>query len=151
VSKTALLITLSALTFGCASAPESVYWTKKGDTVVIHHVQGKLDKTEKLTSKPVSNNEATEFGAAKGQKLYQVADQTGPAPTPVPVESKHKKSKGEGKDKTELAEVTNKLDALKRQVKSLQEQVGAAAQQVRPETGSVAQQPADDSDVRLSQ
>jgi hypothetical protein len=138
----------------CAPDQEVSFWTKKGDTVLVHHVvPGKQDKLERLTSKPVDNKEATAFGAAKDQKFYQVASQSGPAPTPIPakVSAKPKKdTKEDTKDKASLAEVTSKLDSLKKQINSLQKQVSAAGKK-EASPAPVAQQEDESDTPRLSQ
>jgi hypothetical protein len=66
----------------CATAPkETVYWTKNGGNVVVHHVRGTHDQTEKLDSTKISHGEP-------GPNRYAVVEGSS---TPVP--EKKKKAK----------------------------------------------------------
>jgi hypothetical protein len=50
-----LLFGLIASVSGCASKQAATtYWTTKSGVVVVHHVVGKLDTTEKLEQKQLS-------------------------------------------------------------------------------------------------
>lgn len=54
-------ISLAVCLSSCASNKEAVYWQKKGDRIVVHHVRhtpkGTADRTEMLTSKMVTPDE----------------------------------------------------------------------------------------------
>lgn len=65
---------LIALVPGCATKQAATtYWTTKGGVVVVHHVVGKLDTTEKLEPKQLSQDKLKAVSLPKG-KYFEVVE-----------------------------------------------------------------------------
>jgi hypothetical protein len=62
-----LVIALGPLASGCATKQAAAtYWTTKGGVVVVHHVVGKLDTTEKLERRQLSEDKLEAVDLSKG-------------------------------------------------------------------------------------
>jgi hypothetical protein len=151
-----LLFGLVASVCGCASKQAATtYWTTKGGVVVVHHVVGKLDTTEKLEQKQLSEHKLKAVVLPKGN-YFEVVEGHGQVisrAASVPPKKNAEKPK-----KDSLAELSKQLRALKEQVKSveaqnqrLQDEMNAPERQKtaqeQPVEGQVDAQP----DIRLSQ
>ncbi len=145
-----LLLGLFALVSGCATKQAATtYWTTKGGVVVVHHVVGKLDTTEKLEQKQLSEDKLKAVDLPK-ENYFEVVeghDQVISRPAPRKNTEKPKKDN--------LAEVTSQIRDLKRQVQAVQAQNQRLQEQLAaPTSEKTAQQDhpdGQDPDVRLSQ
>jgi len=155
--RTLLLFGLIALVSGCATKPAATtYWTTKGGVVVVHHVVGKLDTTEKLEQKQSSEDKLKAVVLPKGNyfEVVEGHDQVISRVASVPPKKKPEKPKKDG-----LAELSKQLRALKEQVKTvetqnqrLQDEMNAPERQKTAEGQSVeGQADAGPDVVRLSQ
>src|SRR5580692_4445088 len=77
-------IALTALASGCAEKEqtEATYWTQKSGVIVVHHIKGKVDSTEKLSEKQLTADEISARGLTKGQKYFEVVGSDTPARPP---------------------------------------------------------------------
>jgi hypothetical protein len=151
-----LLFGLIALVSGCASKQAATtYWTTKGGVVVVHHVVGKLDTTEKLERKRLSEDKLKAVVLPKGNYFEVVGgyDQVINRASSVPPKKEIEKPK-----KDSLAELSNQLRALKDQVKTveaqnqrLQDEMNAPERQKTAQVQPVEEQAGAQPDVRLSQ
>ena len=148
-----LLLGLIALVSGCATKQAAAtYWTTKGGVVVVHHVVGKLDTTEKLEQKQLSEDKLKAVDLPKGNyfEVVEGHDQVISRPASVPPKKNTEKPK-----KDNLAEVTSQIRDLKRQVQAVQAQNQRLQEQLAaPTSEKTAQQDhpdRQDQDVRLSQ
>jgi len=151
-----LLFGLIALVSGCATKQAATtFWTTKGGVVVVHHVVGKLDTTEKLEQKRLSEDRLKAVSLPKGNyfEVVEGHDEVINRSASVPPKKNTEKPK-----KDDLTEVSEQLRALKNQVKTveaenqrLQDEMnapeGQKAAQEQPVEGEADGQP----DVRLSQ
>jgi hypothetical protein len=148
-----LLFGLIALVSGCATKQAATtYWTTKGGVVVVHHIVGKLDTTEKLEQKQLSKDKLKAVDLPKGNyfEVVEGHDQVISRPASVPP-----KKNTETPKKDNLAEVTSQIRDLKRQVQAVQAQNQRLQEQLAaPTSEKTAQQDhadGQDPDVRLSQ
>ena len=147
-----LLFGLIALVSGCATKQAATtYWTTKGGVVVVHHIVGKLDTTEKLEQKQLSKDKLKAVDLPKGNyfEVVEGHDQVISRPAVPP------KKNTETTKKDNLAEVTSQIRDLKRQVQAVQAQNQRLQDQLAaPTSEKTAQQDhpdGQDPDVRLSQ
>jgi len=154
--RTLLLFGLIALVSGCATKPAATtYWTTKGGVVVVHHVVGKLDTTEKLERKQLSEDKLKAVDLPTGNYFVVVE---GHDQVISRAASASPKKNTEKPKKDSLAELSKQLRALKNQVRTveaqnqrLQNEMNAPERQKtaqeQPMEGQADAQP----DVRLSQ
>jgi len=151
-----LLFGLIASVCGCASKQAATaYWTTKGGVVVVHHVVGKLDTTEKLERKRLSEDKLKAVVLPKGNyfEVVEGHDQVISRASSVPPKKDIEKPK-----KDSLAELNEQLRALKDQVKTveaqnqrLQDEMNAPERQKTAQVQPVEEQAGAEPDVRLSQ
>ena len=147
---------LIALVSGCATKQAATtYWTTKGGVVVVHHVVGKLDTTEKLERKRLSEDKLKAVVLPKGNyfEVVEGHDQVISRVSSVPPKKNVEKPK-----KDSLAELSKQLRALKDQVKTveaqnqrLQDEMNAPERQKTTQVQPVEEQAGAQPDVRLSQ
>jgi hypothetical protein len=141
---------------GCATKQAATaYWTTKGGAVVVHHVVGKLDTTEKLERKQLSEDKLKAVVLPKGNyfEVVEGHDQVISRVSSVPPKKNVEKPK-----KDSLAELSKQLRALKDQVKTveaqnqrLQDEMNAPERQKTTQVQPVEEQAGAQPDVRLSQ
>ena len=151
-----LLFGLIASVSGCASKQAATtYWTTKGGVVVVHHVVGKIDTTEKLEQKQLSQDKLKAVVLPKGNyfEVVEGHDQVISRASSVPSKKNIEKPK-----KDSLAELSKQLRALKDQVKTveaqnqrLQDEMNAPERQKTAQVQPVEEQAGAQPDVRLSQ
>jgi hypothetical protein len=140
---------LVALASGCATKQAATtYWTTKGGVVVVHHVVGKLDTTEKLEQKRLSEDKLKAVVVPRGNyfEVVEGHDQVIGRASSVPPK------------KDSLAELSKQLRALKDQVKTveaqnqrLQDEMNAPERQNTGQAQPAEEQAGAQTDVRLSQ
>ena len=150
-----LLFGLIALS-GCTTKQSGMtYWTTKRGVAVVHHVVGKLDTTEKLEQKHLSEDKLKAVDLPKGNYFEVVEDhgQVISRAASVPPEKNTEKPK-----KDSLAKLSEQLRALKSQVKTveaenqrLQDEMNAPERQKTDQVQPVEGQADAQSDIRLSQ
>ena len=142
-----LLLGLITLVSGCATKnAATTYWTTKGGVVVVHHVVGKLDTTEKLEQKHLPKGNYFEVVEGHDQVISKAANVSPKKNTEKP-------------KKDSLAELSKQLRALKNQVRTfeaqnqrLQDEMNAPERQKTAQGQSVeGQADAGPDVVRLSQ
>jgi len=152
-----LLLGLTTLVSGCATKnAATTYWTTKGGVVVVHHVVGKLDTTEKLEQKQLSEDKLKAVDLPKGNyfEVVEGHDQVISKAANVSPKKNTEKPK-----KDSLAELSKQLRALKNQVRTveaqnqrLQDEMNAPERQKTAQGQSVeGQADAGPDVVRLSQ
>jgi hypothetical protein len=151
-----LLFGLIALVSGCATKQAATtYWTTKGGVVVVHHVVGKLDTTEKLEQKRLSEDKLKAVVLPKGNyfEVVEGHDQVINRASSVPPKKNIEKP-----EKYSLAELSKQLRALKNQVKTveaqnqrLQDEMNAPERQRTAQVQPLEEQAGAQPDVRLSQ
>jgi hypothetical protein len=151
-----LLFGLIALVSGCATKQAATtYWTTKGGVVVVHHVVGKFDTTEKLEQKRLSEDKLKAVVLPKGYyfEVVEGHDQVINRASSVPPKKNIEKPKEDS-----LAELSKQLRALKDQVKTveaqnqrLQEELDTAASQKTAQRDSEDGPNDQQQDVRMSQ
>ena len=151
-----LLFALIPLASGCATKQAATtYWTTKGGVVVVHHVVGKLDTTEKLEQRRLSGDKLKAADLPKGNyfEVVEGHDQVINRPPSLPPKKDIEKPK-----KDSLAELNEQLRALKDQVKTveaqnqrLQDEMNAPERQKTAQVQPVEEQAGAEPDVRLSQ
>ena len=106
-----LLLGLITLVSGCATKnAATTYWTTKGGIAVVHHVVGKLDRTEKLERRQLSEDKLKAVDLLKG-KYFEVVeghDEVMNRSASVPPKKETEKPK-----KDDLAELSEQVRALK--------------------------------------
>ena len=143
-----LVIGLSALAFGCTTAPkQTTYWTEKSGIVTVHHVVGAVDQTETLTKKQLTKDEVAVYKLPKGKYFRVESEHIDPRTASSKAEAKGTQpAKAEPAAKTKDMEggasndrIAEKVDALKREVETvaaenrrLQDQITASAAQAAP-------------------
>ena len=147
---------LVALASGCATKQvATTYWTTKGGVVVVHHVVGKIDTTEKLEQKQLSQDKLKDVSLPKGNyfEVVEGHDQVISRASSDPSKKNIEKPK-----KDSLAELSKQLRALKDQVKTveaqnqrLQDEMNAPERQKTAQVQPVEEQAGAQPDVRLSQ
>jgi hypothetical protein len=147
---------LVALASGCATKQvATTYWTTKGGVVVVHHVVGKLDTTEKLEQKRLSEDKLKAVNLLKGNyfEVLEGHDQVISRAASVPPKKNTEKPK-----KDSLTELSEQLRALKNQVKTveaenqrLQNEMNAPERQKTAQAQPAEEQAGAQPDVRLSQ
>jgi hypothetical protein len=116
------LVGLLALS-SCATSPTVTFWTKKGDTTLVHHLNGNIDRIEKL-SPELSDVENIPDGLKGYQVVESKADVLPKAkPSPSPSPKKAKKDKDSGSSR-----LADEIHELRGQVKSLKDQISAIPQ-----------------------
>lgn len=118
--KLASLISLAAFASGCAfnKQPQqpTTYWTDKSGTPVVHHLVGKVDHIEKLSTTPLTSDEAEDFHLPKG-KYFKVVVHVDAPSRPAKDAPKAKNDTKDAKDN--LAGVKSQLDDLKKQISTI--------------------------------
>jgi Zn-dependent M32 family carboxypeptidase len=117
------VIALTVLATGCATTTkEASYWTEKSGVVVVHHVRDGVDHIEKLSEQKLSDSEVQAQHLPKG-KYYKVVEvEQNAAPQTKRVESdapRLVRTPKPGVDAAKLAEVTNQITELKRQISTV--------------------------------
>ena len=99
-----ILMTMSVLA-GCATNEKepTVFWNKKGDVVMVHHVVGTKDHVEKLTDKQDEKLDGKYFKVAESDASFTLAK---------------KKEKLQG-EKVDTGRLENKIAALKREIEAV--------------------------------
>jgi hypothetical protein len=129
-----LLSAVALCVCGCATKQATTtYWTEKSGVAVVHHIVGKVDSIEKLSEKPLPADEVADL--PKG-KYFQVVESHADAPA-KPI--KQAKDPKKDTDAPRFAELTSKINDLKRQIwtvaaqnQRLQEQINTSAPQPTP-------------------
>jgi hypothetical protein len=129
-----LLSAVALCVCGCATKQATMtYWTEKSGVAVVHHIVGKVDSIEKLSEKPLPADEVADL--PKG-KYFQVVESHADAPA-KPI--KQAKDPKKDTDAPRFAELTSKINDLKRQISTvaaqnqrLQEQINTSAPQPTP-------------------
>jgi outer membrane murein-binding lipoprotein Lpp len=109
-----ILLPLSLLLCGCAGKETNPfsYWDKVSGTPQVHHVRGKIDSLEKLSNKALSPEQVKAAKLPKG-KYYAVSQERSVIPSPTPNPTPKKPDR--------IAELSDQVAQLKRQVKAMRE------------------------------
>jgi hypothetical protein len=138
---------------GCTTKPvATTYWTQKGGLVVVHHVVGNIDTTEKLEPEQLSEDKrkATDLPNGKYFEILEGHDRTIREPAAV---NKPERSKQDSwaDVSSQLRELKGQVAAVKEQNRRLQDEMNVSESQKSPQLQPPERQVDAQPDVRLSQ